>query len=244
MNSGLYAALSGNLAAMRKLDVIANNLANANTAGFKKDRLAFQSILAGASTAQLSPGSSTDAPVMSGEIFYTDYSAGAVKNTGNPLDLALNGDGFFVVNTPQGRAYTRHGSFTRDSSGKLVTSEGYEVLGGGPIEIRGSLVEIDSEGKVFVDGSQVGTLDIVDFPKPYAMDKIGNSLFVPTNPGAAPEPVTTAPVHQGFLEDSNVNTVQEMVQMIETNRYFEACAKVVKNFDDVTTKAVNDLARV
>jgi flagellar basal-body rod protein FlgG len=244
MNSGLYAALSGNLAAMRKLDIVANNLANASTTGFKKDRLAFQSLLAGASTAPLPPGSPTDAPVLSGEIFYTDYSAGSVKNTGNPLDLALGGDGFFVVNTPQGRAYTRNGSFSRDVSGKLVTSEGYEVLGGGPIEIRGSLVEIDSEGKVMVDGSQVGTLDIVDFPKPYALQKTGNSLFVPTNPAAAPEPVTSAIVHQGFVEDSNVNTVQEMVQMIETNRYFETCAKVVKNFDDVTSKAVNELARV
>ena len=242
MNSGMYAALSGNIAAMRRLDIITNNLANANTAGFKKDRLAFESLLA---------VRSGEAPEKAGlvqadNIYYTDYSAGPIKQTGNTLDLAIEGDGFFTVNTPQGRAYTRQGNFQRNAAGRLVTNEGNEVVasGGGPITINGSRVEIGAKGEVMVDGVQVATLEIVDFPKPYALQKTGSALFVPSDPQSVPQPLGTAPVMQGHLEESNVSVVQEMVQMIEANRYFEACQRVVKSYDDAAGKAANDIGRV
>lgn len=241
MNSGLYAALSGNLAAMRRLDVISNNLANANTAGFKKDRIAFESLLA------LSAGEAPEKAglVQANDIYFTDYSAGPVKQTGNTLDLAIEGDGFFAVNTPQGPAYTRQGNFERNAAGRLVTTEGYEVVGsGGPITINGSRVEVSARGEVMVDGVQVATLQVVDFPKPYAFQKLGSSLFVPSDPGAAAQPVRTVSVKQGYLEESNVSVVQEMVQMIEANRYFEACQRVVKSYDDAAGKAANDIGRV
>ncbi|TWJ18052.1 flagellar basal-body rod protein FlgF [Geobacter argillaceus] len=241
MNSGLYTALSGNLAAMRRLDVISNNLANANTAGFKKDRVAFESLLA------LRAGEAPEKAglVQADNIYFTDYSAGPVKQTGNTLDLAIDGDGFFAVNTPQGRAYTRQGNFQRNAAGRLVTNDGYEVVGsGGPVTINGSRVEVSARGEVMVDGEQVATLEVVDFPKPYALQKAGSALFVPADPQAAPQPVRTASVRQGHLEDSNVSVVQEMVQMIEANRYFEACQRVVKSYDDAAGKAANDIGRV
>lgn len=242
MNSGLYAALSGNLAAMRRLDVISNNLANANTAGFKGDRLQFESVLAAnRRQPQTAPN---DSPVFSGEQFFTDYSQGPLRQTGNTLDVALDGDGFFVVNTPQGRAYTRQGNFHLDAGGRLVTSDGYEVLGGGPITINGGRVDIDAKGAVMVDGTPVGTLDIVDFQKPYALQKTGDCLFVPANPQETPTAATKTMVKQGILEESNVNVVSEMVRMIETSRYFDSCQKVVRSYDDITAKAANDLGRI
>jgi flagellar basal-body rod protein FlgG len=115
---------------------------------------------------------------------------------------------------------------------------------GGGIVIAGGKVDINGRGEVFVDGSQVGRLEVVDFPKPYALQKIGSGLFVPTDPQATPQPVTGEKVMQGALEESNVNTVQEMVQLIETNRYFEMCSKVVKAYDDLTGKAANEIGKI
>lgn len=244
MNSGLYAALSGSLAAMQRLDVISNNLANANTPGFKGDRLQFESVLANTKNPTLAAGNLTDLPVFSGEKFFTDYSAGPLKQTGNTLDVALDGDGFFVVNTPQGKAYTRQGSFQRDATGKLVTGDGYEVQGRGPITIAGGRVDIDGKGGVLVDGVPAGTLEVVDFPKPYALEKIGNGLFIPADPQVAPQAVTTASVKQGFIEESNVNVVTEMARMIETSRYFDSCQKVIRSYDDIAAKAANDLGKL
>lgn len=242
MNSGIYSALTGNIAAMKRLDVLSNNLANVNTPGFKKDRMTFEGMLQ-AIGAQPRAGGGTDAPVYSETVFFTDYSPGSVKQTGNTFDLAIDGDGFFAVTTADGqRAYTRQGNFRLDSAGRLVTSDGAQV--GGGIVIAGGKVDINGRGEVFVDGSQVGRLEVVDFPKPYAMQKIGSALFVPTDPQATPQPVTGEKVMQGALEESNVNTVQEMVQLIETNRYFEMCSKVVKAYDDLTGKAANEIGKI
>ncbi len=245
MNSGLYAALSGNLAAMRRLDVISNNLANATTPGFKRDRLQFESLLAAVNNPTRVITPTGDAPILAGEQFFTDYSSGPAKQTGNSLDLALDGEGFFVVNTPEGRAYTRQGNFRLDSANRLVTADGHQVLGGGPLTLTGGRVDIDSEGKVFVDGGQVGTLDVVDFPKPYNLQKIGNALFIPADPAAGgPQPAPPGRVRQGFIEESNVSTIAEMTQLIEANRYFEACQKVVRSYDEMAGKAANELGRV
>ena len=238
MNSGMYAALSGNMSAMRRLDVIANNLANANTAGFKADQIQFESVLAGVK----SP--SPQDPTLSNERFSTDFTPGALQKSDNPLDLALDGNGFFVVNTPQGTAYTRQGNFHRSVAGKLVNADGYEVQGkGGTISIPAGQVEIGANGSVTVDGNQAGTLAVVDFPKPYSLTKSGGGLFLPADPQATPT-ASSAAVKQGYLEGSNVSVVVEMARMIETSRYFEACSKAVKSYDDMASKAGNDLGKV
>lgn len=244
MNSGMYAALTGAVTSMQRLDTIANNLANANTAGFKKDKISFESLLNATVPTTNNP---SDEPVFAGEIYSTDFSQGSHRQTGNTYDLALEGDGFFVVNSPQGQAYTRQGSFRRGNGGQLVTVDGFEVLGNGaPISIpaTAATVDIDGRGGVYADGVQVGTLDIVDFPKPYALQKQGSSLFLPANQNVVPQAAPNARVAQGYLEESNISTVTEMVQMIETNRHYEACAKIMRNFDDITGKAVNDLGKV
>lgn len=242
MNSGIYSALSGNIAAMKRLDVLSNNLANVNTPGFKKDRMTFESLLQAAGTAPRA--GATDAPVYSETAFFTDHSRGSVSQTGNTFDLAIDGDGFFVVNTPEGKAYTRQGNFKLDATGRLVTADGYEVSGGGPIVINGSRVEINARGEILVDGSPVGTLEVVDFPKPYALQKNGSALFTPTDPQAVAQPVQGEPVRQGYLELSNVSAVQEMVQLIETQRFFEMCSKAIKAYDDMAGKAANEVGKI
>ena len=245
MNSGMYAAVSGSLAAMRRMEVISNNLANINTPGYKKDKMSFEGLLAGSVNPPAVPQGTTADPILQKENIYIDYASGPTSQSGNPLDLALDGDGFFAVTTPEGTAYTRQGNFRTSVDGTLVTVDGYPVQdsGGGAIRIQGSRVEIDAKGGVTVDGTQAGAISVVDFEKPYNMSKVGNALFVPAGPQAVPQ-AGKAQVQQGHIEGSNVESISEMVQMIETNRYFEACSKVIKGFDDMATKAANDLGRV
>lgn len=245
MNSGMYAAVSGNLAAMRRLDVISNNLANVNTPGFKKDKMAFEGLLAGATNPPAVPQGSTADPILQKENMYIDYSSGPVSQTGNTLDLALDGDGFFAVATPEGTAYTRQGNFRLSADGTLVTSDGYPVQGqgGGAIHIQGNRIEIDAKGVITVDGAPAGTISLVDFDKPYNLTKTGSTLFVPADQ-QAPRQSGTTQIRQGQLEGSNVESISEMVQMIETNRYFEACSKVIKGYDDIAAKAANELGRI
>ncbi len=258
MNSGMYSALSGNLSAMNRLDVITNNLANVNTNGFKRDRLAFESVLAGNNNPPAVPPGSTADPVLLKARMTTDFSEGSLIQTGNPLDIAIQGNGFFVVRTPEGVAYTRQGNFRLTETGELVTSEGYPVLSksgespeeGQPITINtvppgGGRPVVDSEGNITVNATQVARLALYDFPKPYTLKKTAGSMFVPENPEAetvAPEgPVT---VTQGAIEKSNVDSIAEMVQMVEASRFFETCQRVIRGFDDMAAKAINDLGRV
>lgn len=245
MNSGIYSALSGNLAAMNRLDVISNNLANINTPGYKKDKMSFEGLLAGPVNPPAVPQGRTADPVLQKGNIYIDYSAGPTNQSGNPLDLALNGDGFFAVTTPEGTAYTRQGNFRSSADGTLVTMDGYPVqgMGGGAIRVQGSRIEIDPNGGVTVDGAQAGAISVVDFEKPYALTKIGSALFIPVDPQATPQ-TGKAQIQQGHIEGSNVESISEMVQLIENNRYFEACSKVIKGFEDMAIKAATELGRV
>ncbi|MDD2336782.1 MAG: flagellar basal-body rod protein FlgF [Geobacteraceae bacterium] len=243
MNSGIYGAISGNMAMMKQLDVLANNLANVNTPGFKRDNICFKAVLA--ASAQQGTEGAADTPSLATESYSIDFTAGQVKVTDNTFDIALDGDGFFAVNTPQGKAYTRQGNFKIDANSKLVTADGYEVLGAGsPIIINGGSVSFDEKGKISVEGQETGSIDVVDFPKPYALRKIGSALFMPNSSDATPQPAKNTLVKQGYLEGSNVNTLEEMVRMIETTRSSETCQKMIQNYDQMTGKAVNDLGKV
>jgi flagellar basal-body rod protein FlgG len=243
MNSGIYGAISGSMAMMNQLDVLANNLANVNTPGFKKDTISFEAVMA-ASALQGSDGSA-DTPALATGSYAIDFSAGSVKVTDNTFDIALDGDGFFAINTPQGKAYTRQGNFKMDANSKLVTTDGYEVLGGGaPIIINGGSVSFDAKGKIFVEGQEAGSIDVLDFPKPYDLRKIGSALFMPNDPDATPQATKDTVVRQGYLEGSNVNALEEMVRMIETTRSSETCQRMIQSYDQLTGKAVNDLGKV
>jgi flagellar basal-body rod protein FlgF len=244
MNSGMYAALSGGMASIQRMENLTNNLANLNTSGYKKDRIVFETVLARVDKTTASQQVLDETPVQSGVHFITDYSAGSVRQTGATLDFALDGDGYFAVNTPQGKAYTRQGNFHLDAGGKLLTSQGDEVLGNGsPITITGNKVEVNGKGEIFVDGVQTGALDVVDFPKPYVLQKTGGALFT-ADASVTPQPATKTMVRQGSLEGSNVDPILEMANLIETSRYYESCLKAVKSYDDMAAKASNDLGKV
>lgn len=241
MNSGLYAALTGAVAATERLDTIAANIANANTTGFKRDRITFENVLDA-----LGPGKGGDDPRFVSSRHAVDFSGGPMRQTGNRWDLAIEGDGFFAVQTPGGTAYTRDGSFRLDPSGRIVTADGFPLLvNGAPLTIppTASSVVIDALGGVSVDGAPSGRIDLVDFPRPYQLAKEGNGIYRPAA-GIQPQPASTARIAQGFLEEANISSVQEMVQMVDTNRHYEACTRVIRSFDDITGRAVNDLGKV
>ncbi len=226
MNLGIYTAVSGNIIQEEKLNVIANNLANANTPGFKKDRIAFRQYFLAAIGERK-----------------TDLSPGVIHQTNNPFDLAIQGEGYFTVQTPQGIAFTRGGNFTLDKDKRLVTSNGYPVLGKkGPIVINGSKVVINNEGSVIVDGKVINQLKIVTFPKKN-LQRLGSGLLIPAA-GVSPVEAKNAEVWQGYLENANVNVVKEMVNMIEVMRTYEACQKTIQSIDEATNQAINNVGNV
>ena len=232
-----------------KLATLANNLSNMQTIGFKADDVAQLTALPDsetqAYTARMTgarlPGSATALlPVGT----YTDFSPGPSRSTGNPMDVYIDGKGFFAVETPGGTRYTRNGSFTVDAEENLVTQEGFKVLGeGGPIQINGTAVTVDADGNVTVDGDQVGKLKIVDFPDPRSLVKAGRNLFRSVA-GAAETTPETVRLQQGAVEGANVDAVRIMTEMIEVLRGYETYQKTVQTLDSVESKAVNELGRV
>jgi len=244
MVSGIFSAIFGSLAQEKRMEIITNNLANINTIGFKGDRPIFtiSSIETSAGQADktlIQPLYLTLAGIK------TNFSPGGLKSTGNPLDLAIAGKGFFSIETPRGLRYTRKGNFAINSEGYLVTQEGFQVLGkGGPIRLDGKEVTVGPDGSITVDGRMVDSLKIVDFPTPYPLKKEGNSLFVPNSPlvqGIEPEEVE---IKQGFLELSNVNPVEEMTAMIDVLRAYESYQKIIQSLSDVTSKLINEVGKI
>ena len=256
MYTGLYAAVSGSLAHEKRLAILTNNLANANTVGFKADRPLFQveplpvvigplpdTDGSGTVVAALNPLQGRDSAQTQLSAMHTDLSQGDLRDTGNPLDLALEGRGFFTVQTPDGVAYTRQGTFALNAEGILVTAGGLPVLGdNGPLRLRGGKIDIDPTGRVRLGGTVVDRLKIVDFPPSHALEKQGDVLFR----SVVPDPPTTpanAVVRQGVVEMANVQPVRLLVSVLETSRAYEAYQKVLQAFDEANARMVNDLAR-
>lgn len=248
MIRSLYISASGMLAEQTRNDITANNLANANTSGFKKELALF-------SAAPSRPIHHEDqnplsypfiGPLGTGAYLtgtLTDQSRGSLKPTGNLLDLAVNGDGYFVVQTAQGERYTRNGSFTLNDEGFLVNAEGNPVLGqNGLIQLLpDSPVRIDAQGGVFQNDQMVDMLRVAAIPVAFLQPE-GNSLFRVTDP-AAVQPDAVSQIQQGYLETSNVNVVQEMVNLIAITRAYEANQKVIQAADS-TLASVNEVGRV
>jgi flagellar basal-body rod protein FlgG len=235
MYKGIYIALSGAILKSRNMQVLAQNIANANTPGFKKDRISFRDYIIPVDNR---PPGVVDGRVMTElDEVSTDFSSGTLMRTGNPLDVAINGDGFFAL---EGNRYTRNGAFRIDEEGYLVTQDGIKVLGdGGPVSIQGSKVDIDSSGEIFVDDVSVGRLKIVDFSDRGVLRKAGGGAFFTESAGQE----TDATVSQGYLEASNVEVIKELVQMIETQREFESYQKIIQSFDDAASKTINEMGR-
>lgn len=247
MIRGIYTAASGMIAEALRNDTISNNLANANTTGYKKDIAVtkdFASLLI--ERVNDGPQTPTIGSLGTGSVVdevATIQNSGSMRQTGNDLDFAIEGQGFFAVQTPNGVRYTRDGSFSRDNAGQLVTQDGYPVLAqnGGAIRLNGGKVSVAADGQVRVDGRNVGSLQVVQFANTRALQKEGNNLYIAGNqqPQAA-----TGTVRQGCLEMSNVNVVSEMVNLIAGYRAYEVNGKMVQAQDGTLDKAVNDVGKL
>ena len=245
MSQGMINAVQACLKEEMRMDVISNNLANTSVPGHKKSRISFQSILqnqsAGVGTA--SAGNRTASPdLVRIEI---DHTQGDLRATGNELDLALHGNGFFKILTADGIRYTRKGNFALDTEGYLVTQHGEKVLGeGGAIQVSGNNIQVNNLGTVSAGGEEVGRLDLVSFDDPKRLAIVGRSVFA--NPSGEPEaPLPPASrIKQGFLELPNVQVAEEMVSMIHCMRAFESYQKVIQILDDVDQRAINEVSRI
>jgi flagellar basal-body rod protein FlgF len=214
-----------------KQELVANNLANATTPGFKTQR-AFRSMLE-ASVGRT--GNDRDAGTIE---TYTSFSQGPIEQTHRDLDVAINGEGFFVVDTPYGERYTRSGSFTLASGGLLATQSGDLVLGaGGPIPISGSNLSITPDGKVVVDGDEVDTLRVVTFDSPERLVREGN-MYAAESQSAVDADMTRTELIHGALERSNVSPVDEMVEMISIHRSFEAAQRGIRLQDESARRLI------
>ena len=255
MSGSIYMAATGALAAEKRLQLLANNLANVNTAGFKKDRGRFRSfdLSEAMNSKNYSPvREQSQAPQYWTEYrSYTDFTSGALKKTDGPFDLALSGSGFFCVRTPDGILYTRRGDFTINADEVLVTQEGWPVLGhGGEIQVKlakpsGANPEfsVSEDGTVTVDGSQVDRLRIVDFTQMNSLEKAGNNYYRSLQPNALVDLDKDIQVSQGFLELSNVDTIQMMTEMIEVLRGYESYQKMMRSVDDMNARLISDVGR-
>ena len=281
MVRGLYIGASGMMAQMERIAVLSNNLANVNTPAYKRDSTlmkAFPEMLIhriNDDGVRVFPLGSYDLMPIVGKLgtgvevneVYTRFTQGAFKQTKDPFDLALEGKGFFAVQTENGERYTRNGSFLIDKDGYLVTKDGYKVLGEkGPIQLKKNNFIVDQDGKIYENKNYMGNplrlvsqeenewknailvdrLKIVNFPKVRFIKKIGESLYRSTQySGAASIIVNNRPkVMQGFLEQSNVNPVIEMVNLIEVHRTYEANQKMIQSEDSALGRVINEVGRV
>ena len=248
----LYSAASGMAAQQNRLDNIANNLANINTTGFKKSRESFQDLFyqeltvggANSGQSQIQVGGGVRTAGMN-----RDNSAGSLTATGNPYDVAIQGDGFFVLQTPDGNpVYTRDGSFKLDGNGTLVSSSGLRLAG--DISIPTDQVE---RMEILADGTvqaifagdnaftAMGQIEVSSFVNPNGMRALGGNIFAQTPESGEPQPVDVNQVElrQGYLEGSNVDVAQELIEMIMAQRAFELNSKAVQAADETMQTAVN-----
>jgi len=254
MANGIYSPLSGMRVLERQLDVSANNLANVSTPGFKADRLSFEQMLAETRIhptglpipEELSDPQRVDKLMTTSANGWTQFAQGAIKSTGNPLDLALQGQGFFVVDLGNGlTGLTRNGSFQLDQNGMLATHEGKPVMGENSnilLDPAGGVVEVTTEGMVLQGGKEVGQIAVRSVPNLAQLVKLGHNYWQ-AQPGQTLKPMPETQVVQGGLEESNISAVKEMIAMIRVQRHFEALQKIVESQAEMDRNAVNRVAR-
>ena len=241
----LYSALSGTLALHRRMETVSNNLANATTSGYKADRLDFNGVLSQAQAERSADeqGQPVVFPVMEGT--KTDFAQGAIKSTGRELDFALEGPGFFRLRTADGgEAYTRDGQFQLNNAGELTDSEGRAVLNteGESINLETSQVHVNRDGELFVPGADapVARLSLVRAADPAALEKQGDNLY--RGPEANMVAAEGAEVRSGYLERANVNTMSEMVRMLDLQRSYESMTKAMRTIDETYSESGQRLA--
>lgn len=229
MRIGYYAAALGTMLPEQQLELVANNLANVETPGYKSDRVYFKDFMLEAS--------------------YTRMDQGRLKQTGSPFDVALEGEGLFKVQKDGKILYTRNGNLKLDESQHLVTQEGWQVLGeSGPIQLTGSNdgidLRIEPDGQIFDGKDPVDTLAVVKFASTDRLRKTIHGYFEPENPTAAPTPVSHAQVQQMFLETANFEVPEEMASMIEALRGVESFQKVMRAYQELDADMIRKLGSI
>jgi len=242
-------AASGLRARMEALDLLSNNLANSNTGGFKLDR-EFYSLYRGEQAAPADGQQPTSLPVIHKS--WRDFQQGLLTPTGNSLDLALSGKGFFAVDGPSGPLYTRNGAFKVSPAGVLTTMEGYPVRGVSPANqpakkiqtVSQGPIEIAADGTVQQDGQTLGQIQLTDFADTNALSKVGNSYYRTTDPKTTGIPAKDATVSQGKIENSNVAPAESAVRLVDLMRQYEMLQKAVSLAADMNKQAIDQVARV
>lgn len=272
MPTGLWTAASGAGAQSQSVDIVANNLANVDTTGFKKDGPTFREYLASVERVhgtediprgaikekEFYPLDGRDQSFVVVDGTYTSFRQGSFRPTNSPLDLALEGPGFLEVSTPAGIRYTRAGNLKVGLDGKLVTNDGHAILSAGPgglatgadpaarfINLRDrNRININTQGEIWSGDELVGRLSVVEFKDLNKVKKRGGSLLENTEPNnfADTRPVTL--VRQGALENSNVNPIEEMTNLIKANRLYEHDLKAIKTYNDLLGREANDLGKL
>jgi flagellar basal-body rod protein FlgF len=242
MDNSFMVGLSAQQVLQQRMDTTANNLANLTTSGFKAERLVMRELSQRPAAAADSP---TDVSFVDAWQLQRDFSSGSLEQTGNPLDMAIEGKGFFVVQTPAGEAYSRDGRFSLDNAGQIVTRAGDPVIGdGGPITVNpdGGPISVSREGSISQDGTVLGLMRVAEFDTPGALEKAGDNLWRATD--QSPHAPQNSRVVSGFVESSNVNAVSELTEMIEISRTYESVAKMIAQSDELRGDAIQKLSKV
>jgi len=245
---GMYMAAMGMLNDMYRLDRISNDLANVDTPGYKADREAFRTYLEGIMTAEvpdpvrgrkLIPIGKLEGAVVLDEVRPV-MSHGPLEYTGNPLDLAIDGEGFFAVEKSGKVLYTRAGNFKLDEQGRIVTTDGALLLSveGKPIKVSRN-VTITRDGRVFDGGKEIARVGVYVFEDPQKLKKVGYTYFAPTEASGDPKRGSIG-IRQGYIERSNVNALRGMVEMIKALRHFEISQRVVTSSDELLGRLINN----
>ena len=243
MENTALVALSRQIALRREMAVISNNVANINTQGFKRGATLFEEYLGDTADAKPFEGYDRDLSYVWDRATLRDMDQGAMQVTGNELDFAVDGEGYFVVETPRGERFTRDGAFSRSEEGFLVTTSGYPVLGqGGLIEVpEEGQFTIEADGTISVDQVEQGRLRLVSFDAMHKLDHEEGNLLASQEPGLED---LASRVRQGTIERSNVIGVVEMTRMIDVQRAYQSLANVQQNQDDMRRKAIETLGRL
>jgi flagellar basal-body rod protein FlgF len=253
MENASLVGLSRQIALQRELDVVANNVANLNTTGFKADNVVFHEHLMPVARANAFRGIDRQVSFVQDRATWLDLSQGPLQQTGNPLDVSVSGSAFLTVQTPRGERYTRNGALQINSQGQLVTSEGLQVIGqSGPIVFQPNDrdISIGLDGTVSVregtntTDSQRGKLRLVRFDQPQRLQKDGTSTYMAPAGMAAQDAGADVRVNQGVIEKSNVNSVMEMTRMVEVTRTYTQIASMLQNQSDRRRSAIEKLAEV
>jgi len=244
MDSGYYAACTALISRTQELDTIANNLANVSTNGYRAEQDVFSEVLA---TAGNTSGSALDQAMNSyGIVSGTtlDQNQGALQKTGNDLDVAIEGGGYFEVQTADGPMYTRNGAFQISSHNQLITAQGDAVMGdGGAITLPSGPISISPDGTISSNGALVGKLKVVDFPAGTQIDSVGNAYY--SAPAGTATAATDSSIRQGMLESSNVNAITGMVQLVTAQRSAEMMQRALSMFNsEIDKTATQDLPKV